>query len=97
MKRIMTCLLICLSSLQINAQQIIPLTFTHIGLEQGLSQSTVSDIVQDDRGYMWFATHDGLNKYDGYDFTVYRHTPKDMYSLPNDIVRALKIDCTKRL
>lgn len=97
MKRIMTCLLICLSSLQINAQQTAPLTFTHIGLGQGLSQSTVPDIVQDDRGYMWFATHDGLNKYDGYDFTVYRHTKKDMYSLPDDIVRALKIDCTKRL
>ena len=43
------------------------INFFHIGLEQGLSQSTVVDIIQDKRENMWIATHNGLNRYDGYD------------------------------
>lgn len=41
------------------------INFFHIGLEQGLSQSTVIDILQDRRENMWIATHNGLNRYDG--------------------------------
>ncbi|MCI0695433.1 STAS domain-containing protein [candidate division KSB1 bacterium] len=48
------------------------LTFEQISIEQGLSQSIVFCIVQDRGGFMWFGTEDGLNKYDGYDFTVIR-------------------------
>lgn len=48
-------------------------SFAHIGLKEGLSQSTVLDIAQDARGNMWFATFNGINRYDGYDFTVYRN------------------------
>lgn len=43
------------------------LSFARIGLEEGLSQSTVLDIVQDSQGCLWLATQDGLNKYNGYD------------------------------
>jgi hypothetical protein len=46
--------------------------FERISLEQGLSQGTVYSILQDSKGFMWFATQDGLNKYDGYEFTVYK-------------------------
>ena len=45
--------------------------FKHITTKDGLSQSDVNAIYQDKFGYMWFGTHDGLNKYDGYSFTVY--------------------------
>ncbi|WP_245987175.1 hybrid sensor histidine kinase/response regulator transcription factor [Maribacter vaceletii] len=46
--------------------------FEHISNDQGLSQSDINDIYQDKLGFMWFATHDGLNKYDGYNFDVYK-------------------------
>ena len=67
--------------------------FTHVSINEGLSQSTIFSIVQDLKGNMWFATYDGLNKYDGYDFTVYRHSSDNPeYSLANDIVRVLEVD-----
>ena len=47
--------------------------FEHLGTDQGLSQSNVICIFQDSRGFMWFGTRDGLNKYDGYKFTVYKN------------------------
>jgi len=49
--------------------------FEHISVDQGLSQSSVMAILQDSRGFMWFGTQDGLNKYDGIDFQTYRKTP----------------------
>ena len=48
------------------------LRFDHIGIEEGLSAESVSTILQDTKGYIWFGTWDGLNKYDGYSFTKYR-------------------------
>ena len=53
--------------------------FSHIGMEDGLSHSTIFAINQDKEGNLWFATYDGVNKYDGYNFTVYRHE----YANPN--------------
>ena len=72
-------------------------SFVHIGLEQGLSQSTVLDIEQDFKGNMWFATYDGLNRYDGYTFTVYRHDDTDPTSISNDIIRCVMADDKGRL
>ncbi|MDM8532060.1 two-component regulator propeller domain-containing protein [Anaerolineales bacterium HSG25] len=46
--------------------------FDHFSLEEGLSQNTVLSMVQDDQGFMWFGTEDGLNKFDGYTFSTYR-------------------------
>ena len=57
------------------------ITFSYISINEGLSQSTVFSIDQDKRGNMWFATYDGVNKYDGYAFTVYQHNEDD----PNSI------------
>jgi len=68
------------------------LRFEHISLEQGLSQSSVLCILQDSKGFMWFGTEDGLNKYDGYSFTVYRHSPGDPDSLSNNRVRSIYQD-----
>lgn len=55
--------------------------FTHLTNMDGLSQSTVQAIVKDRYGFLWFGTQDGLNRYDGYTFKVYRHQPKDSTSL----------------
>jgi ligand-binding sensor domain-containing protein len=49
---------------------------------QGLSQSTVQAIVQDEIGFLWFGTEEGLNRFDGYSFAVYKHQPHDPHSLP---------------
>ncbi len=66
--------------------------FSRISLEQGLSHGTAFSIVQDQTGFMWFGTPSGLNKYDGYNITVYRHNPDDPNSLSNDNAGNLFID-----
>lgn len=66
--------------------------FSHIGLSEGLSQSTVVDIAQDKYGNMWFATYNGLNKYNGYEFTVYKHNELDSCSIGENIVRTCHQD-----
>jgi signal transduction histidine kinase/ligand-binding sensor domain-containing protein/AraC-like DNA-binding protein len=54
----------------------------YLGIEQGLSNNAVTCVYQDDRGFMWFGTYDGLNRYDGYGFTVFRTMIGDSTSLP---------------
>lgn len=62
------------------------LLFENISLENGLSHNAVYSITQDKTGFMWFATQDGLNKYDGNNITVYKFNPNDSSSLPNNNV-----------
>src|SRR5512134_1683720 len=57
------------------------LRFDHINIEEGLSQSSVRVIFQDSRGFLWFGTQDGLNRYDGYGFKVYKPDPDTPNSL----------------
>ena len=60
------------------------LTFDHYNVEDGLSQSTVWNIFEDSKGFMWFCTPDGLNKFDGYSFTVYRQVKGDTNSISSN-------------
>ncbi|MEP7170162.1 MAG: two-component regulator propeller domain-containing protein [Bacteroidota bacterium] len=53
-------------------------TFHHLTVSDGLSQSTINCLFQDSRGFLWIGTQDGLDKYDGYNFTHYRHVPNDI-------------------
>jgi signal transduction histidine kinase/ligand-binding sensor domain-containing protein len=62
-----------------------------LSIEDGLSQSSVHSIIQDSEGYMWFGTEDGLNRYDGYRFTVFRHDPGDPNSLMDNYVSSLSV------
>lgn len=68
------------------------LPLTYLGIEQGLSNNTVRSIFQDRKGFMWFGTFDGLNRYDGYNFKVFRNTYKDSTSLVNNYVLAVNED-----
>ena len=96
-KPIILSVLLWLFIYPLHAQTAAPISFVHIGLDEGLSQSTVFDIAQDKYDNMWFATYNGLNKYDGYTFTVYQHNEKDPLSLGCDIVRSLKTDDQGRI
>lgn len=74
----------CLSQANIN--------FTSLNANDGLSSNTINDIIKDNHGLMWFATDDGLNKFDGTKFTVYRNEPDDSLSLQSNEILALHED-----
>ncbi len=80
----------CLASHLYPQQQ--DIKFDHLTMEDGLSSNIVFDIVQDKRGFMWFGTIDGLNRYDGHMFTIYRNDPNDSLSLANNSVFKLYLD-----
>ena len=58
--------------------------FEYLTVEDGLSSSRTTSILQDSKRFIWIATRDGLNKYDGYTFTVYRNDPADSNSLSSN-------------
>ena len=61
-------------------------SFNHLTDANGLSQSSVTCIFQDSKGFMWFGTQDGLNKYDGYHFKVFKNDPSDKTSLSENFI-----------
>jgi ligand-binding sensor domain-containing protein/signal transduction histidine kinase len=68
--------------------------FDRMSIAEGLSQSTVECILQDRKGFVWFGSEDGLNRFDGYSFTVFRHDPQESNSLSSNYVRCLLEDQT---
>ncbi len=68
------------------------LKFEHISLDQGLAQSIVQVIHKDRKGFMWFGTQSGLNKYDGYRFTEYKTNPYDSTKISNSNISAIHED-----
>ncbi|MDF9828816.1 two-component regulator propeller domain-containing protein [Parabacteroides sp. PF5-6] len=64
---------------------------------QGLSNLKINSIVQDKKGYIWVATEDGLNRFDGYSFTVYHQKDNDSTSLTNNYITTLCYDSGNRL
>ena len=85
-----------ISSLTALAQKPL-LKFDHISTREGLSQNGVVDILQDHYGFMWFATSDGLNRYDGKRFTVYRHHAQDTTSLSDSDISVIFEDSDHNL
>jgi two-component system, sensor histidine kinase and response regulator len=83
----------CVAELRATA----PVRFVRFSIEQGLSQGTVQAILQDDVGYLWFGTEEGLNRYDGYSFVIFKHDAKDPSSLSDNIINALCEDRQHRL
>ena len=68
------------------------LKFRHLTTNQGLSQSHVTSILKDKRGFMWFGTEDGLNKYDGYRYTHYKHDQDDPSSIADSYIKDMLED-----
>ncbi|HIP36426.1 MAG TPA: hypothetical protein EYG85_06195 [Crocinitomix sp.] len=63
--------------------------FNSYGIEEGLSQSHVTAVVSDDYGYIWIATQDGLNKFNGYRFDILKQQLNDTNSLPNNYIHCV--------
>lgn len=76
--RFLAVYLFCCFLFSSQAQQ---LRFKHLTSEEGLSTNFVTCILQDEKGFMWFGTQDGLNKYDGYQVKVFRNNPGDSSSI----------------
>ena len=66
--------------------------FRHLTIEDGLSQNAANALLQDRRRFLWIGTQDGLNRYDGSGFVVYRHNPFDPTTLSSSYVTALHED-----
>ncbi len=73
------------------------LRFGRISVDKGLSQAKVYCTYQDSQGYLWFGTEDGLNKYDGYSFEIYKYNPTDNKAISNNIVRCIFEDSKQNL
>jgi len=71
--------------------------YRHIGAAEGLAQSSVYALLQDHRGFIWMGTQDGLHRYDGYQFEIYRPQAYDPSSLPHGMIQALLEDRQQRL
>ena len=70
----------------------VELNFKYYKAEDGLSSNTVYAVLQDSKGFMWFGTENGLNRFEGYTFTVYQNIPRTAHSLINNYVYALVED-----
>ncbi len=68
------------------------ISFKHLGLKDGLSDSQITHIMQDSKGFMWFSTTYGLNRYDGYTFKSFIRNSKDPHSLPDNSVKDVQED-----
>lgn len=68
------------------------LRFGRLTSEDGLSSNQIYNVVQDNHGFMWFATANGLNRYDGASVKVYRHDPDDPSSVGHNFIRSLAVD-----
>ncbi len=71
--------------------------FRPISSSDGLPSDKVYALAQDARGYLWVGTGDGLARFDGVAFAIYRHDPAEPTSLPSNVVQALHVDANDRV
>ena len=68
------------------------MSFERISVEEGLSQATVSCMLQDQKGFIWLGTQNGLNRFDGYSFKIYKHQPGNKNSLSGNYIKTILED-----
>lgn len=90
-------LLFCLLGMAFGTPVFGQYPYQTLATPEGLSQGYVNDILQDRDGFMWFATKDGLNRYDGYHFRVYTHDTYDPNSISSNVVNYLYEDSKGRI
>ncbi len=90
MPRAFIFLFLILLSRILGAQEV--LKVQHFGVDQGLPQSSVWDILQDKYGFLWISTADGLCRFDGYNFTTYRNLDNDSLSIGGNTTHMMAVD-----
>src|SRR5689334_8371700 len=85
----LACLLLAASAA---AQAPRPMLFNHLGLDEGLAQLAANAIVQDNAGFIWIGTEEGLDRYDGYGFEHFHHERSEPLSLANDFIGDIEVD-----
>ena len=67
-------------------------TYSSLSVQDGLSGNSINTLFQDSRGFLWIGTQDGLNRYDGYSFEVYRHEIGDQTSISGNSIQCITED-----
>jgi signal transduction histidine kinase/ligand-binding sensor domain-containing protein/DNA-binding response OmpR family regulator len=88
-------LLLCITT--VNRLSAASYPIKYLGIEDGLSNNAVTNIYQDDKGFLWFGTYDGLNRYDGYKFKIYRNKIGDSASLMDNGIYTIEGDLHHKL
>jgi signal transduction histidine kinase/ligand-binding sensor domain-containing protein/DNA-binding response OmpR family regulator len=73
------------------------LRFNHLTVDDGLSQNTVQAIAKDKYGFMWFGTWEGVSRYDGYTFRIFRADEDNPNALSNNRINAIITDSTQNI
>lgn len=81
----------------INYDNLKDISFSSLSREDGLSQASILTIYQDHKGFLWFGTEDGLNKYDGKNFYIYRYNFEDKNSISNSYIKCITEDHNNNL
>lgn len=97
MRRIIASVLFVFFSFMVFAQQAKQYSFRHFTVMNGLASNQVNDVIQDNDGYMWIATINGLQRYDGNSFITFRYHAKQQGSLPDLIINSMYRDGQGRL
>ena len=95
--RLMLTLILSLHLITIYAENENPFFFSHLGVEDGLSQVSILSIFQDSEGYIWFGTRNGANRYDGYEFKVYQNEVNNPASISDNYIRKISEDKDKNI
>ncbi len=95
MKKLLVFCLLLMTSSYVFSEQVT--TFDHITIQQGLSQSSVYSICQDSKGFLWFGTAEGLNRYDGTKFVVYKVSLIDSTAISGSWITAIYEDSRQNL
>ncbi|MGN6211945.1 ligand-binding sensor domain-containing protein [Parafilimonas sp.] len=74
-----------------------PYYFTHYQVEDGLSNNAVLCVMQDHLGFMWFGTRDGLNRFDGLSYKIFRNNPSDKKSIGSNAIMSLSETANKKI
>ncbi len=95
MKKILLLLVVVFSCLELHAKEV--KLFKGFGLDNPMSYQFVRTITQDSHGFMWFGSHEGLHRFDGYQFVSFHHDSSDQQSLSSDVISKILIDSQQRL
>lgn len=68
------------------------IVFEHYSIDQGMYETNITSVIQDNTGFLWFSTNSGVEKYDGYNFTAYKNDPDDTSSIDNAFANTLYQD-----